>query len=84
MLRSCLLLKSVIFTETGTILINRRYILCINVRMARRSDGEEEVALVDVANAAASSLFSPNMWVRRPSRTPGAYHMDEEGPHKDM
>lgn len=39
--------------------------------MARKSDGEEEVALVDVANAAATSLFSPNMWVRRPaSRTP--------------
>ena len=36
--------------------------------MARRSDGEEEVALVNVANAAATSLFSPNMWVRRPSR----------------
>jgi len=51
--------------------------------MARRSDGEEDVALVDVANAAASSLFSPNMWVRRPSRTPGAYHTEEGEPSKE-
>jgi hypothetical protein len=47
--------------------------------MTRKSDGEEEVALVDVDNAAASSLFSPNMWVRRPSRTPRA----DDGVAKD-
>ncbi|KAG7671838.1 hypothetical protein Ndes2526B_g07251 [Nannochloris sp. 'desiccata'] len=51
--------------------------------MTRRSDGEEEVALVDVANAAASSLFSPNMWVCRPSRTPRAYRMDEGEPNTE-
>jgi hypothetical protein len=51
--------------------------------MTRRSDGEEEVALVDVSNAAASSLFSPNMWVRRPSRTPKADHMYEEEPNNE-
>jgi len=34
----------------------------------KKGDTEEDVALVDVDNAAAASMFSPNMWVRRPSR----------------
>lgn len=33
----------------------------------KRIDVEEDVALVDVDNAAAASLFSPTMWVRKPS-----------------
>lgn len=45
--------------------------------MARRSDGEEEVALlVNVSSAAATSLFSPTMWVRRPSRDLRAFEDD--------
>ena len=48
----------------------------------RRSDGEEDVALVDVDNAAATSLFSPNMWVRRPARDPrSAQKPDPENPN---
>ena len=58
-------------------------LLVLNSRMTRRSDGEEEVALVDVANAAASSLFSPNMWVRRPSRTPRADHNEDGQSNRD-
>ncbi len=44
--------------------------------MARKSDGEEDIAMVEVTNAAASSMFSPNMWVRKPFRTPRRDHID--------
>jgi hypothetical protein len=45
---------------------------------SRRADTDEEV-LVDVNNAATASLFSPNMWVHRPSRVDRTGMMEGDG-----
>lgn len=65
--------------HTANIFVSHRIAAISNIfnnSMARKSDGEEDIAMVEVTNAAASSLFSPNMWVRKPFRTPRRDHMD--------
>ena len=54
-------------------------------RGTRRLDIEEDVALVDVNNAATASVLSPNIWIKKPSmmsKSPYPMKEDEGGCEK--